>query len=472
MGKGVGKKSAGLLLLRLFLCASLIAPLSPELFPRSPKTAAAMALSQATAPQVANPANVQRGSDFPQYSPSALATISVTYRAHVAGQGWLPWVFDGATAGTTGEARQMEAVEIKLVNAPPGVQVCYSAHVATVGWQAWVCDGATAGTTGRGLQMEALQIQLRNAPAGTRVQYRAHVAVKGWLPWVFDGAVAGTTGEARPMEAVQIQIPPVSARIDSYSPNALVKVSVGSSTTLGVTFTNTGNSGWNFIAGSTVWDSSGNQVANYSRTLSTPLQPNQQTTVSWSHTVNQTGDYWLQFAVWKATLYTAENLLDKKPSLSQKLITVNRPPNQPTMLSQFRSDGASGIPLGGTTNESTVILKGGISDPDGDQVKLQIELRRLDEYGGSFTGTPTHESGWLSSGAQASITAFGLANGNYHWRGRTMDTSGAASPWLSAGNNPDSAVDFAVLVGSEPKVNSSVRIAQSPPYYVGQAITA
>lgn len=40
-GAGVGKKSAGLLLLGLLLSTSIVASLSPELFPRSPKTAAA-----------------------------------------------------------------------------------------------------------------------------------------------------------------------------------------------------------------------------------------------------------------------------------------------------------------------------------------------------------------------------------------------------------------------------------------------
>lgn len=36
--------------------------------------------------------------------------------------------------------------------------------------------------------------------------------------------------------------------------------------------------------------------------------------------VNQPGDYWLQFGIWKAKPYISENLLDKKPSPSQKLI--------------------------------------------------------------------------------------------------------------------------------------------------------
>jgi len=130
-------------------------------------------------------------------------------------------------------------------------------------------------------------------------------------------------------------------------------------------------------------------------------------------------------------------------------VTVNpsptsRAPNPPTTLNQFRSDGVTPIQVGAPTDESTVIFKATVSDPDGDQVKLQIELRRLDEFGGAFTGEPTQESAPVMSGSQAQIVAFGLINGNYHWRVRTIDATGAASDWVSFGGNPDSAADFIV----------------------------
>jgi hypothetical protein len=129
-------------------------------------------------------------------------------------------------------------------------------------------------------------------------------------------------------------------------------------------------------------------------------------------------------------------------------VVVNNPPNQPIGLSQFKSDGVTSIPFGGTTDESTVVLKGDVSDPDGDQVRLQVELRRLDEYGGGFTGEPTHESDWVESGGQASITVYGLINADYHWRARAIDSNGATSSWVSAGGNPDSDADFSVDVGA------------------------
>jgi serine protease len=128
----------------------------------------------------------------------------VDYRAHVAGMGWLAWVQDGATAGTTGQSRRMEASQMKLVNST--MQICYSAHVAGIGWMSPVCDGAVSGTTGQSRQMEATRVWLNNAPAGCSIEYRAHVAGMGWLGWVQNGTVAGTTGQSRRMEALQAKL--------------------------------------------------------------------------------------------------------------------------------------------------------------------------------------------------------------------------------------------------------------------------
>ena len=44
----------------------------------------------------------------------------MSYRAHVQGIGWQAWKSDGATAGTTGQARRVEAIQVRLAQkAPP-----------------------------------------------------------------------------------------------------------------------------------------------------------------------------------------------------------------------------------------------------------------------------------------------------------------------------------------------------------------
>ena len=100
----------------------------------------------------------------------------------------------------------------------------------------------------------------------------------------------------------------------------------------------------------------------------------------------------------------------------------------------------------GDSAESTVVLEGKLYDPDKDRVKLQIELRRLDEFGGSFTGEPTQWSDLVKSGEEVTITVYGLIPGQYHWRYRAVDETDNRSPWVSFGNNPDSVTDFQVLI--------------------------
>lgn len=38
----------------------------------------------------------------------------IVYRAHVSNIGWMPWVRNGESAGTTGRGLPIEAVEMRL----------------------------------------------------------------------------------------------------------------------------------------------------------------------------------------------------------------------------------------------------------------------------------------------------------------------------------------------------------------------
>ncbi len=144
-----------------------------------------------------------------------------------------------------------------------------------------------------------------------------------------------------------------------------------------------------------------------------------------------------------------DNLLAKGAVGAAVIITVqqqNQVPNPPTVLHQFKSDGITPITAGSTTNESVIILKGNLSDPDGDQVKLQIELRRTTE---TFSGIVTYESSFIPSGSTATIFIAGLTNGAYQWHGRTMDTIGNVSAWVDAGfTGADFVVQLAIPISS------------------------
>ncbi|GAA4396831.1 hypothetical protein GCM10023168_01150 [Fodinibacter luteus] len=139
---------------------------------------------------------------------AAVASPAVSTAAHVATIGWMPAVTDGATAGTTGRALDLQA--LRVTTTVPGTGIRYRAHVATVGWQPWRTSPDTIGTTGRSLRLEALQITLTgDAAARYGIEYRAHVAGIGWQPWRAEGAVAGTTGQGRAVEAVEVRLAPL-----------------------------------------------------------------------------------------------------------------------------------------------------------------------------------------------------------------------------------------------------------------------
>src|SRR5439155_658883 len=101
--------------------------------------------------------------------------------------------------------------------------------------------------------------------------------------------------------------------------------------------------------------------------------------------------------------------------------TVDGRPNVPTELGQLRADGVTSIAVGGTTPEGRVVFQATVSDPTSDPVKLQIDLWRLAEFAGTFTGYPNPARFLSSSGGVVQISASGLINDTYHWRARTID---------------------------------------------------
>src|SRR5215213_974746 len=109
----------------------------------------------------------------------------------------------------------------------------------------------------------------------------------------------------------------------------------------------------------------------------------------------------------------------------------NHPPNIPSNVNQHMLFDSAVIIEGGTTLERAVTFKGIVSDPDGEAVSLQVELRKSTE---PFTGVPTFETGLAGSGAQVSYTYIGLVTANYKWAYRAMDARGALSNWVEFGS--------------------------------------
>lgn len=134
------------------------------------------------------------------------SATEVTYRAHVKKLGWMRWVWDGSTAGTTKVNQRMEAVEIKLANQPSDMKICYQAYVRGPGWQPGVsCDGQTAGTTGQSRRMERVKIWLENQPDGCSVEYQVFIG-NSWQDWVSDGEVAYLEAGPIALKALRVRL--------------------------------------------------------------------------------------------------------------------------------------------------------------------------------------------------------------------------------------------------------------------------
>ena len=113
----------------------------------------------------------------------------------------------------------------------------------------------------------------------------------------------------------------------------------------------------------------------------------------------------------------------------------------PTAAGQFKSDGVTALPVGGTNVTRTIIFKGTVADPaQGEHVRLEIELEPL---GTAFTNSATVTSVLATSGSTVQATSpVLLDNDGYHWQYRAVSQSGRTSRWQPFGGNAETAADF------------------------------
>jgi len=132
--------------------------------------------------------------------------LEVNYRTHVQGIGWQNFSKAGELAGTNGQSKRLEAIEIKL-DTTKDLGVQYTTHCQTYGWLPWSANGEMNGTEGESKRLEAIKIQLTGEDAdGYDIYYRVHAQNYGWLGWAKNGEMAGTAGLSKRLEAIQIVV--------------------------------------------------------------------------------------------------------------------------------------------------------------------------------------------------------------------------------------------------------------------------
>ena len=142
--------------------------------------------------------------------------VNVEYRTHIQSFGWQGWKYNGVMSGTSGKAKRLEGINIKLTNKPYSGSIVYTTHVQSIGWQGnennvntWFRDGQMAGTSGHAKRLEAIRIALTGEMAEHYdVYYRVHAQTYGWLAWTKNGEAAGTAGLSKRLEGIQIVLVP------------------------------------------------------------------------------------------------------------------------------------------------------------------------------------------------------------------------------------------------------------------------
>jgi len=130
---------------------------------------------------------------------------AVIYQTHIQDIGWQGYVGNGATSGTSGQSKRLEAIRIKLAGIDGGIE--YRTHVQDYGWMAWSANDALSGTSGESKRLEAIEIRLTGAAADLYdVYYRVHAQDTGWLDWAKNGASSGTAGYGYRLEAIEVKL--------------------------------------------------------------------------------------------------------------------------------------------------------------------------------------------------------------------------------------------------------------------------
>ncbi|WP_115028287.1 Ig domain-containing protein [Acetobacterium bakii] len=160
------------------------------------------------------------------------SAMGVAYRAHIQDVGNYPtdgtWVQGSDQIGTPGLSRRIEGVNFKLTgDIPAGAKIVYNLHIQDYGWLCDVNNPSTwqegpdfAGTTGESKRIEAIQIKLLDASnrqlAGYSVQYSGHVQDVGDVAMVADGSKLGTVGASQRLECLSVGIVKVADFVPYY----------------------------------------------------------------------------------------------------------------------------------------------------------------------------------------------------------------------------------------------------------------
>lgn len=170
---------------------------------------------------------VPKGGSAPGSTANAfrLAPPALTLSGHVSDVGWTSRRGIAPIIDFSNQNRQFEAIQARFENNRYGGSIVYDSHLTNIGWTNAVRDGATSGTTGQNRSLQAFSFQLTGGVADHyTIYYRAFVRSRGWLGWAENGQRAGSVQMNLPVEAIQVSILPKDRRPSGFQANQLALV--------------------------------------------------------------------------------------------------------------------------------------------------------------------------------------------------------------------------------------------------------
>lgn len=147
-----------------------------------------------------------------------LYTGTVNYQTYMQGKGWTDEAQGYEACGLPGNGKRMEAVKMSLTGQlAEHYDIYYRVHAQSYGWMGWTKNGEPAGTINLSKRIEAIQVVLvekgakapgstENAFVQSNITYSTHVQTYGWQSAVCEGEVSGTEGKAKRLEAIKISL--------------------------------------------------------------------------------------------------------------------------------------------------------------------------------------------------------------------------------------------------------------------------
>lgn len=89
--------------------------------------------------------------------------VKVYAKAHISDIGWkeIGYIEHDTIIGTQGQAKPLEAFQLTAEGFPSGVKIYYRCHVSDLGWLTWTEGGNISGTVGQAKSIQAIQIKIQ-----------------------------------------------------------------------------------------------------------------------------------------------------------------------------------------------------------------------------------------------------------------------------------------------------------------------